>query len=383
MLYKKFLNQNFAKLIFSVFGIKHLPPTNFFKNTLLKRIIYPNYIRLELTHQCSLNCIMCPSFLRTPEAGKKELAFEEIRKVIDELSGYRPRPYISVSGGEPFLRPDIFDILKYLECRGLKYKILTNAAGILQGAKERLIGINPDIFQVSLDGPEHIHDKIRQTPGAFSRTTEALRYLKENARFKILLMCIISSINSEYLHDIVMTAEELGIDLCFGHLSFIDLKRFDHQKKIMKEEFGIDLDDSRRSDITNLYNLDTGRLFEQITKIRKEKAKINIYFTQELSKEQIAKHYSDSECCVFSDKCYYPWYGARIDPYGEVSICKDNYFAVGNIKESPLAHLYNNCQANMFRGYLRKNLLPLCLRCCWCGSGDLMTTVFGRCESLT
>jgi len=383
MLYKKTYNQNFAKLIFSAFGIKHLPPRNFFKNILLKRIIYPNYIRLELTYQCNLSCTMCPSFLRTPKAGKKELAFEEIKKAIDELSGYRPRPYISVSGGEPFLRPDIFDILEYLECRGLKYKILTNAAGILQRVKEKLRGINPDIFQVSLDGPEHIHDKIRQTPGAFSGTIEAIRYLKENAKFKILLMCTISSINSEYLHDIVMMAEELGIDLCFGHLSFISSRRFAHQKTIMKEELGIDLGDSRCSDINDLHRLDTRRLSDQITRIHGQKTKINIYFTQELSKGQIAKYYSDDECCVFSDKCYYPWYGARIDPYGEVSVCKDNYFTVGSIKEFPLVHLYNNRQANRFRGYLRKNLLPLCLRCCWCGSGDLMTTVFGRSESLT
>ncbi len=383
MLYKKFFNQNLAKLIFFAFGIKHLPPINFFKNTLLKRMIYPNYIRLELTHQCNLNCIMCPSFLRIPKAGKKELNLEEIKKVIDELSGYRPRPYISVSGGEPFLRQDIFDILKHLEYRGLKYKILTNAVGILHRPKERLISINPDIFQVSLDGPEHIHDKIRQTPGAFFGTIEALRYLREHAKFKILLMCTISSVNSEYLHDIVRIAEELGIDLCFGHLSFISPRRFAQQKTIMKKEFGIDLGDSRSTDINDLHRLDTRRLSDQIARIHGQKTGINIYFTQELSKEQVAKYYSDTECCVFSDKCYYPWYGVKIDPYGEVSVCKDNYFAVGNIKESSLVNLYNNRQANRFRGYLRKNLLPLCLRCCWCGSGDLMTTVFGRTESLT
>lgn len=383
MLYKKFLNQNLAKLIFSVFGIKHLPPVNFFKNTLWKRIIYPNYIRLELTHRCNLSCIMCPSFLRIPQAGKQELDLEEIKKVIDELSGYRPRPYISVSGGEPFLRPDIFDILRHLEYRGLKYKILTNAFGILHRPKERLISINPDIFQVSLDGPEHIHDKIRQTPGAFSGTIEALRYLRKHARFKILLMCTISSANSEYLHDIVMIAEELGIDLCFGHLSFVSSRRLARQKTIMKEELGVDLGDSRSSDINDLHRLNTRRLSDQIARIHGQKTGINIYFTQELSKEQIAKYYSDSECCVFNDKCYYPWYGAKIDPYGEVSVCKDNYFTVGNIKESSLVNLYNNRQANRFRGCLRKNLLPLCLRCCWCGSGDLMTTVFGRTESLT
>ena len=381
--HEKNYNRKVGRSVLTALGIKHIPPLNYFKGALFKKKIYPKYIRLELTHRCGLKCAMCPSFLHKPEPGKPEMALGEIKAVFDELSGYRHKPYVSVSGGEPFLRLDIFDILRHLELRGLRYKILTNAADILPQLKNKIKSLNPDIFQVSIDGPEEIHDKIRGVRGAFSRTVEAVEYIKENAGFRILLMCIINSMNSEYLDDMVTVAQDLGVDLCFGHLSFIDLNRFNHQKKIMKEEFGLDLDDSRRSDITNLHSLDAGRLFEQIAKIQGEKTKINIYFTQELSKGQIAKHYSDGECCVFSDKCYYPWYGARIDPYGEVSVCKDNYFTVGNIKEFPLAHLYNNRQANRFRGYLRKNLLPLCLRCCWCGSGDLMTTVFGRSGRLT
>lgn len=372
-----------TKSILSVLGVRHLPPANFFKNALFNRKIHPNYIRLELTHKCNLNCIMCPAFLRTPRAGENELELDEIKKIIDELSGYAPKPYVSVSGGEPFLRRDIFEILKYLEARGLKYKVLTNATTLFPGVADRLKELSPDIFQVSLDGPQQIHDRIRQLPGAFLMTTQALRDIKKNTKFRILLMCIVSSVNAAYLSDVALIAQDLGVDLCFGHLSFIDPKRFERQKKIMQEEFGMGLDDSRNSCPASLYTLDTGKLFEQIAKIRKSKRKINIFFTQELSEGQITKHYSERDSHVFSDKCYYPWYGARVDPYGEVSVCKDSYLMVGNIKSSPLGDLYNNQRANRFRAYLRRNLLPLCLRCCWCGSGDSMTTVFGQSGSLT
>ncbi len=326
---------------------------------------------------------MCPSFLHTPDPDKKELTFEEIRKIIDEISGYRQKPYVSVSGGEPFLRQDIFNILKYVESRGLKYKILTSATTIFPGAADQLKKIHPDIFEVSLDGPEHIHDKMRRAPGAFSRTLAALRFIKKNIKSKVLLMCIITSENAEYLNDTAMIAEELGVDLCFGHLSFITPERFARQKKIMKEEFGIELAGSRCADSNDLHRFDTSRLYEQITKIRLNKKRIHVYFTQELSAAQIRGHYSDSECCVLSDTCYYPWYGARINPYGGVSLCKEDYLSVGNIGEESLSRLYNNCNSNRFRDYLRKKLLPLCVRCSWCGSGDLMTSVFGQRRNLS
>lgn len=364
-------------------GIRHIPPRNYFKNLLFKSRIYPKYIRLELTHKCNLRCAMCPALLRTPDTGKRELELKEIKMIIDELSGYRDKPYISLSGGEPFLRPDIFDILRYLERGGMKYKVLTNATVLVPASLERLKSITPDIFQVSLDGPEEIHDKIRGYPGAFAKTMASVSYIKENTGLRVLFMCVINSINARHLKETVETAEGLGVDLCFSHLSFIGRERFASQKTIMKERFGCELDDSRLNDINTLHRLDTGELCGQISGIQGKKRKINIYFTQELSAEQISTYYSDTNDPVFSDACYYPWYGAKIDPYGEVSVCKDSYLGVGNIRGSSLAELYNNSRANKFRGYLRKSLLPLCLRCCWCGSGDSMSTVFGRFKGLT
>ena len=367
----------------SALKIRHIPPGNFFMKTLLKKTICPRYIRLELTHKCNLACVMCPSFLRNPATGRKELALGEIKELIDELSGYARKPYVSVSGGEPFLRPDIFDILRHLESRGIKYKILTNATCIAPDLLEKLKLLNPDIFQVSLDGPENIHDKIRGASGAFSRTVDTIRYIKNKTKIKVLLMCIINSLNAEYLDDILGIAENLGADICFGHLSFIDLKRFMLQEELMREEFGINLRSSRSEDINDLHNLNTEALFDKIAGIRAAKTKVNVYFTQQLSREQIAMHYSGKERAVFNDKCYYPWFGARIDPYGDVSVCKDEYLVVGNVLKEPLLSLYNNHRTDKIRRYLRKSLLPLCLRCCWCGSGDLMTTVFGRSGNLT
>jgi MoaA/NifB/PqqE/SkfB family radical SAM enzyme len=199
----------------------------------------------------------------------------------------------------------------------------------------------------------------------------------------MLFMCVINSENARYLGETAAIAEESGVDLCFTHLSFISLKRFTRQKEIVKKEFGMELDDSRGNDVNDLCYLDTRRLSDEIFGIKAKKYKINIYFTQELSSGQIANHYTESERGVINDRCYYPWFGARIGPYGGATICREDYLTVGNILKEPLSRLYNNSQSNKFRDYMRKKLLPLCLRCCWCGSGDLMTTVFGRGENIT
>ena len=382
-LYKMIYSQEVAKSILSALRVRHIPPSNFFMKSLLKKTIYPRYIKLELTHKCNLKCLMCPTFLHNQVSGRKELSFEEIKTVLNELSSYRHKPYVSISGGEPFLRPDIFDILQYLESLGLKYKILTNATVILPESAKKIKLINPEMFQVSLDGPEQIHDKIRQARGAFLKTIETIKYIKENTSWKVLIMCIINSLNSVYLEETVKIARDLRVDVCFGHLSFIGLNRFRHQKEIMEKEFGVKLPDSRCNDINDLHNLNASQLVEQIAMIQGKKTGINVYFTQQLSSEQIAMHYADSECPVFSDRCYYPWFGARINPYGEVSICKDDCLGVGNILEKPLLDLYNNYRSGMFREYLKNSLLPLCSRCCWCGSGDSMTTVFSQQGNLT
>ena len=145
---------------------------------------------IEVTHACNLTCPHCLF-----AAGKKypdELTTEEIKALYDEWADMKVFK-VMISGGEPFMRKDIVEILNYGDEIGLQQYVVTNGTLITED-NFQLIPRNVR-FGVSLDGFEEIHDKIRGK-GSFARTTEVLEmFLREGAKFGINFT--LSQINKE------------------------------------------------------------------------------------------------------------------------------------------------------------------------------------------
>jgi len=144
----------------------------------------PRLIAWELTNACNLACIHCrASAIREP--APDELSTEEAKHFIDELVEYRP--IIILTGGEPLLRPDFYDIARYASGKGLRVVLATNGTLLTPGIVRKLKEVGIQRVSISIDGSTaQTHDAFRGEPGAFEAALRGIDMLKnEGIGFQI------------------------------------------------------------------------------------------------------------------------------------------------------------------------------------------------------
>jgi radical SAM protein with 4Fe4S-binding SPASM domain len=114
-----------------------------------------------------------------------------------------------VTGGEPFLRNDLFDILAEIGGRGFDIYLLTNGTVIDNARAARLYDLGVKGVQVSIEGPEDIHDSIRGK-GSFARSVTGVRRLLENG-LRVTLNTTLSELNAGGFMDMISLASSLGV----------------------------------------------------------------------------------------------------------------------------------------------------------------------------
>ncbi len=172
------------------------------------------FIQWHLTERCNLMCKHCY------QEGKRieEISFDEVRDVMDEVAslvdewsgayGIDFSRSFNVTGGEPFLREDLFDILGEMRMRGFDVYLLTNGTFITQKKAKILSELGVKGVQVSIEGPENVHDMIRGS-GSFALSKKGTAYLLDSD-LRVTLNVTLSKLNAGYMEDIVALADELG-----------------------------------------------------------------------------------------------------------------------------------------------------------------------------
>lgn len=144
----------------------------------------PRLIAWELTNACNLACIHCrASAIEKP--GPEELSTEEAKHFIDELVEYKP--IVILTGGEPLLRADIYDIAKYVTGKGLRAVLATNGTLLTPEIVKKLINVGIQRVSISIDGSSaETHDVFRGEPGSFDDALRGIDILKkEGLSFQI------------------------------------------------------------------------------------------------------------------------------------------------------------------------------------------------------
>ena len=170
-----------------------------------------------------------------------------VDEYIDLLDAWGINGRIQVTGGEPFVRNDIFDILEkiYENRRKLRFIIMSNGFYVTKGIAKRLKDLNIEAFQISIEGEEQTNDYIRGK-GAFKKIIEAAKILVEegvNTSFSFTA----TSINNKEYFKVLEIAKNLGVNALWSDrlvpwgagkeiqshmLQPIDLK--EHYEKITK-----------------------------------------------------------------------------------------------------------------------------------------------------
>ena len=121
----------------------------------------------NITSKCNLKCVHCYA----NADGLSE--FERASSFIDDLSSIKI-PVLLISGGEPLMHKNIYEILEYAKSRGIQVALSTNGTLIDEEVAGRLKEIGVDYVGVSLDGMKETHDFFRGVKGAFEKAVEGL-----------------------------------------------------------------------------------------------------------------------------------------------------------------------------------------------------------------
>ncbi len=171
------------------------------------RIKPPRLIAWELTNACNLACIHCrASAIKDP--APDELSSAEAKHFVDELLEYKP--IIILTGGEPLLRSDVYDVAKYASGHGLRVVLATNGTLLTPEIVKRLIDVGIQRVSISIDGStKETHDTFRGEPGAFEAALRGIDMLK-NAGLSFQVNTTITKRNLSQIPNIYDLALELG-----------------------------------------------------------------------------------------------------------------------------------------------------------------------------
>lgn len=169
----------------------------------------PRWIAWEITRRCNLNCVHCRSSSELEVRDHPDFTIEEAYRVIDDIASYA-KPVIVLSGGEPLLRKDVFDIARYGTEKGLRMCLATNGTLVTDEICERIKSSGIRIVSLSLDGAsEEIHDDFRKQEGAFAGTINAAKLFKKQG-IEFIINSSFTRRNQEDISRVYELAKELG-----------------------------------------------------------------------------------------------------------------------------------------------------------------------------
>ena len=162
----------------------------------------------EVTRSCNLFCAHCrASAARVPYGD--ELSTEECVHLIDSIREVG-KPILILSGGEPLLRHDVFQIAEHAVSRGLRVVLGTNGTLITEETAARLKEIPVSRIGVSLDFPTpELQDRFRGKAGAFEAVVAGIAKARQ-AGIEIQINSTITKLNICYLDDLLTLALEVG-----------------------------------------------------------------------------------------------------------------------------------------------------------------------------
>lgn len=177
------------------------------------KAIAPNKLAelwIYTTLSCNLRCKHC--LVSAGKGLKDELTTEEIKKIVDEATALGVKRFY-ITGGEPFIKEDIFELIKYItKEKHCELIILTNATlfddnkiAVLEKVKSPKL-----VIQVSLEGPNaEIHDKLRGK-GSFDKAVEGIKRLTDIGIMPIVSTAL-SKYNEKYIVDTSTFISRLGV----------------------------------------------------------------------------------------------------------------------------------------------------------------------------
>jgi MoaA/NifB/PqqE/SkfB family radical SAM enzyme len=151
------------------------------KSQLFKRP-FPIAMTFAVTYKCRCQCVHCSAGNHI-KPGQVELSTAEAKRIIDESQDLGVT-IIAFTGGEPLLRPDIFQLIAHVDQRKAMPLMFTNGQMLSRETVDKLADAGLYTLFVSLDSPDpEEHDRLRGVPGLYNTAVEGLKMMKERGGF--------------------------------------------------------------------------------------------------------------------------------------------------------------------------------------------------------
>lgn len=336
----------------------------------------PSSVSINLTPHCNLKCRMCWQYGErgifnntNRHSAYPLLSLTEWSSVIDELANFHSR--IMLWGGEPFLYPQLLQLLQYIKGKSLTVQLITNGA-LLKEHAASIVSLGVEKIVISIDGTEELHDQIRGVPGTFQRVTEGILELDREKKLaaaqypQIVANFTISPMNHSRIIETVKTLEALPVQsLIISHLWFTTRDLGEEYQLFYREVFQSEAP-SWQGFLQKVSEINLDTLAQQINEISSRKNRLPVTYIPCLSRGQIRVYYREPNNSLNHYRCLAPWRTSAILPNGDVTPCADRPdFIVGNIRDKGFKELWHSERYNYFRKVLKEQgLFPLCYRCC-------------------
>lgn len=285
------------------------------KSPLSLQLVY-----IEITRACNLQCIHC--YDNAGEVRDKELGTNDFLKLIDNLADIGLTDIV-LTGGEPFMRKDIFQIINAINRKNIRFSIFTNALLITPSIVDKLVEYSPEFIAISLDGSDaSVHERIRGK-NTFDKTINAIKLIKSKG-LKVRINHTLTSKSITQLDNFMKLMKDLQIDDIF-------FDRFDSLGRGKEQE---DL----------VIPVEQGYEIKSMLDKYSKNENVNISSYEAIDNTIIADN--GNLCGVGITSCY-------IKADGELTFCpvmsSEEYSSVGDVLKSDIITLWNSEKWNELR----------------------------------
>jgi heme b synthase len=168
----------------------------------------PKLIAWEVTRSCNLSCVHCrASAEKGPYPG--ELTLEQGKALLDDIASFA-NPVLILTGGDPLMREDIWEIVDHAVGLGLRAVMSPNGTLVTPEVARRMKEAGIPRISISIDFPTaELHDKFRGVPGAYEGAVRGVKTAIE-AGVQVQINTTVTRLNVDYLDDMLALSEELG-----------------------------------------------------------------------------------------------------------------------------------------------------------------------------
>lgn len=317
----------------------------------------------NLIRRCNLTCKHCYSISADTDF-PNELSTEQVFEVMSDLKQFGV-PVLILSGGEPLLRPDIFDIAQRSKDMGFYTALSTNGTLIDESNIDRIADMGFEYLGISIDGIAETHDKFRRKEGAFDASIKALRLCHDKG-IKVGLRFTMTQDNAEQLPQLLQLMDDEKIDkFYFSHLNYAGRGNKNRKDDVFQQttRWAMDLLFDRA-----MADAKAGRNTEFVTGNNDADGVYLLHWVEKYFPEQSA-HIREK---------LQQWGGnssgvniSNIDNQGRVH--PDTmwwHYELGNVKERPFSEIWQDTSDPIMAG-LKQHPRPVTGRCGDCGHLDI------------